>query len=113
MPPSHLKLLKPQTSIEVMYGRVFGVMADQHASIELAAFELFEEAIELGLDLSQMKADGAFLQLNLAEVNETVLPIDGDVPPVDYIDSVERREKRRVRNALLGDGCDHDDQTPA
>ncbi len=109
---SHLTLIKADdnSTLEEMYGLVFQVFADQHHDIEHSAWELFEQAVDRGLDLPSMKADGALLQLGLADIPDTVEGIGNELPAVTYIDSGERREKERVKSALLGGGDEDDEE---
>lgn len=106
---SHLTLLAAtnEPSLAEMYGVLFNALADEHVSIEHAAFELFKEAVDRGIDPSEFKADGALLQLSLAQIPDNIEPIEG-LPPVEYIDSMAIREKERVKAILFGSDDDED-----
>src|SRR5688572_27889266 len=101
---SHLWLVtsKPDLTAAEAYGKVFEVLADQHEVMELRAWELFEEVLQAGIEPSLLLADGALVQLGLAEIEEGIEALDGDLPPVRYCDSPTQREKDRVKRVLLG-----------
>ena len=100
---SHLTLIKAtnESPLGELYGTLFNALADEHEAIERAAYELFHEAIDRGIDPADMRSDGALLQLGLAEIPDGIEPIEG-LPPVEYIDSQTIREKERVKAMLLG-----------
>lgn len=102
---SHLTLIKTEQDIPPIeiFGKLFEVLADQHAALELSAWNLFTEIVDKGFDPADMKVDGALLQLDLAQIVDNVDHISGELPPVEYMDSKQRREKEKIRTFLLGE----------
>lgn len=89
---------------------MFSVLADHHATIENAAAELFKTLVDRGYDPADIHADGEFIELGLAEVDETVVGIDG-MPVLEYVDSPKLRERQKVMDILFPpeEDCDCDE----
>jgi hypothetical protein len=105
---SHLMLLETATKSPKLYGRLFEFLADQHETLEHNAWDLFQEILDHDIDPAELEADGALLQLGLADLEERIDSIDGELPPVRYLDSREQREKERVKAILLGYDVEED-----
>lgn len=91
-----------------IYAALLTCLASEAEAVHQAAFELYLDSLEKGIDPQDLGIDDVLVSLDLAGVSDTLVHIDGKVP-VEYFNPNEvTLSPDEVRTALMGD--DDDDE---
>lgn len=102
-----LTLIKKVVDIETVR-TMFNILAEMHADLESRAHGMLIDLIQKGIHPSELRCDGAFLQLGLAEEDDTVVDIETGMPVINPIITQNILSAAAVKKTLMGDGGDCD-----